>query len=106
LRRALLLIALALATGLLKVTPALATDPSGLTTDFLLSPLPGGKATFDEIDIYAKTDLNPTKPTDFWKALISTKGASDLYVVRNTFEPKLLCKRGVQPGGILTPVLA
>jgi hypothetical protein len=56
-------------------------------TEYILSPLPGNKATFDEIDIYAKWDINPSPDiTYFWKARIDTKGTSDLYVVRNTFD--------------------
>src|SRR5213076_3469400 len=57
--------------------------PPYLMTEYILSPLPGNKATFDEIDIYAKWDINPSPDiTDFWKARIDTKGTSDLYVVR------------------------
>ena len=41
----------------------------------------------DEIDIMAKTDMDPGPATDFWKAMISTKGTSHLYVVQNTVIP-------------------
>ena len=74
--------------------PVRATQPSNMTTELILSPLAGGKSTFDEIDINAKTDRNSIPPADghlppdFWKAQINTKGgASELYVVRNTFTP-------------------
>lgn len=82
-----LLILLAAAASLSIVTPARATQPSGLSTEYILSPLPMGKSTFDQLDIFAKTDIDPSKKKHFWLALIATKGSSDLYVVRNTFSP-------------------
>jgi hypothetical protein len=80
----LLLIALALVVGAaLPVVPALATDAVGLSTEFIAgTSATGGGISFDEIDVSAKTDTGPDK----WKARIDTKGASQLYVVRNTFQ--------------------
>ena len=43
--------------------------------------------TFDDIDVFAKTDLNPGVSKDFWKAMINTKGPSHLYVIQNTVAP-------------------
>ena len=65
-----LLIALALAVG---AVPALATPPSGVTTETF------GVATFDDIDVHIRTGA--------WKAMIDTRGGSDLYVLRNTVIP-------------------
>jgi hypothetical protein len=38
-------------------------------------------------EVFAKTDLDPGNPKDFWKAMINTKGASHLYVLQNTVVP-------------------
>ena len=74
-----LLIALALVVGTaLTVVPGLATPPMGLSTEFIAGTSASG-ISFDEIDVAAKTDT--------WKARIDTKGASQFYVVRNTFQP-------------------
>ena len=92
-------------TAALAVGPARATQPVGMTTEFILSPLAGGKSTFDLIDIFAKTDLNlGNPPRDFWKAQISTKGASDLYVVKNTFSPGGASGWHTHPGPSLVTV--
>ena len=64
-----LLIALALGV----VAPALATPPSGVTTVAIAD------GTFDDIDVHIKTGA--------WKAMIDTKGASDLHVLQNTVIP-------------------
>ena len=106
-----LLIALSLVVA---AAPALATPPSPpgppaappyLMTEYILSPLPGNKATFDEIDIYAKWDINPSPDiTDFWKARIDTKGTSDLYVVRNTFDSGATTGWHTHPGPSLITV--
>src|SRR3954462_11004891 len=45
------------------------------------------QGVFDEIDIDAKTDMDPGPAKDFWKAMIRTKGPSRLYVVQNTVAP-------------------
>ena len=76
-----LLIALALGVGVLTTVPANATPPSGVTTVAIAD------GTFDDIDVFAKTDIDPGLGTDYWKALINTKGASDLHVLQNTVVP-------------------
>ena len=102
---ALLLIAPALVTtAAFTAGPAHATPSSGMTTEFILSPLAGGKSTFAEIDVDAKTDRNSGNPTDFWKGQISTKGGSDLYVVRNTFMPGGTSGWHTHPGPSLVTV--
>ena len=63
------------------VVPALATPPSGVTS------LSIGVGRFDDIAAKAMTDVAPGGATDFWKASINTKGASDLYVLQNTISP-------------------
>jgi quercetin dioxygenase-like cupin family protein len=114
-RRALLLIGLALVPiAALTAVPAHATPPSPsgppaappyLMTEFILSPLPGNKATFDEIDISAKWDINPSPDiTYLWKARIDTKGTSDLYVVRNTFDSGATTGWHTHPGPSLITV--
>jgi quercetin dioxygenase-like cupin family protein len=76
-----------------------------LVTEFILSPLPGNKATFDEIDVSAKWDINPSPDiTYFWKARIDTKGESDLYVVRNTFDSGATTGWHTHPGPSLITV--
>jgi quercetin dioxygenase-like cupin family protein len=63
------------------ILPARATPQAGVSSVTI------AHGTFDEIDIFAKTDINPGHPTDYWKAMINTKGASHLYVVQNTVTP-------------------
>jgi hypothetical protein len=63
------------------ILPARATPQSGVSSVTI------AHGTFDEIDIFAKTDVNPGNPTDYWKAMINTKGASHLYVLQNTVIP-------------------
>ena len=72
---------LLIALALVAAAPALATPPSGVTTVAIAD------GTFDDIDVFAKTDIDPGLGTDYWKALINTKGASHLYVVQNTVVP-------------------
>ena len=72
-----LLIALALVVA----APAHATPQSGVTSVAIAN------GTFADIDVYAKTDIDPGPTTDYWKAAISTKGASHLYLVQNTVIP-------------------
>jgi quercetin dioxygenase-like cupin family protein len=82
LRRTLLLIAPALVIiAALTAVPAHATPQSGVTSVAIAN------GTFDDIDVYAKTDIDPGPTTDYWKAAISTKGASHLYLVQNTVIP-------------------
>ena len=63
------------------ILPARATPQAGVSSVTI------AHGTFDEIDIFAKTDINPGNPTDYWKAMINTKGASHLYVLQNTVAP-------------------
>jgi quercetin dioxygenase-like cupin family protein len=60
---------------------ALATTPSGVTTTTF------GVGRFVDIDSTTKTDVDPGKKKEFWRARIATKGASDLYVLQNTIKP-------------------
>jgi quercetin dioxygenase-like cupin family protein len=63
---------------------ALATPPTPspgvITTTF-------GVGRFDDINSTTKTDVNPGRRTEFWKARLKTKRASDLYVLQNTIQP-------------------
>jgi uncharacterized RmlC-like cupin family protein len=61
--------------------PASATPQAGVSSVTI------AHGTFDEIDIFAKTDIDPGNPTDYWKAMINTKGATHLYVLQNTVLP-------------------
>ncbi|HZO85073.1 MAG TPA: cupin domain-containing protein [Verrucomicrobiae bacterium] len=70
-----------LAVAALVILPARATPQVGVSSVTI------AHGTFDEIDVFAKTDLDPGNPTDYWKAMISTKGASHLYVLQNTVAP-------------------
>jgi quercetin dioxygenase-like cupin family protein len=83
LRRALLLIGPALVViAALTAVSARATPQSGVTSVTIAN------GTFADIDVYAKTDINPSPDiTDFWKARIDTKGASHLYILQNTVIP-------------------
>jgi len=71
---------LALVTAVL-ILPARATSQAGVSSVTI------AHGTFDEIDVFAKTDIDPGNPTSYWKAMINTKGASHLYVVQNTVTP-------------------
>lgn len=57
----------------LVAAPVIATPPSGVTT------MPIAQGTFEEIDTKIRTGD--------WKADLSTKGVSDLYVLQNTITP-------------------
>jgi quercetin dioxygenase-like cupin family protein len=63
------------------VSGALATNPRGVTTVAL------GVARFDDIDAATRTDVNPGRRRDVWKARIKTKGASDVHMLQNTIAP-------------------
>ena len=78
---ALALAALAGASCVMYVSGALATDPRGVTTLVL------GVARFDNIDAAARTDINPGRRRDIWKARIKTKGATDVHMLQNTIVP-------------------
>ena len=81
----------------LKLVSAIALALTGVTTWIILparaTPQAGvssvtiAHGAFDEIDVFAKTDMDPGPATDFWKAMINTKGASHLYVLQNTVAP-------------------
>ena len=73
---------LLIALALVAAAPALATPPSGVTTVAIADG-----TFFDDIYAFAKTDIDPSPATDFWKALINTKHASDLHVLQNTVIP-------------------
>jgi quercetin dioxygenase-like cupin family protein len=55
----------------------LATTGSGISTENLLAPVASGQ--FGEIDAKAETDS--------YELELKTRGLSDVYVVRNTFQP-------------------
>ena len=78
---AILVTGLALGTAALFILPARATPQAGVSSVTI------AHGTFDEIDVFAKTDIEPGNPTSYWKAMINTKGASHLYVVQNTVAP-------------------
>jgi len=63
------------------ILPARATQAVGVSSVTI------AHGSFDEIDIFAKTDIDPGNRTDYWKAMINTKGASHLYVLQNTVTP-------------------
>ena len=71
----------ALAGAALVVVPARATPPSGVTTTMI------GLGRFTSIDAKAKTDIDPSGATKFWKAQITTTRPSDLHVLQNTIAP-------------------
>jgi len=57
-------------------------------------------ATFGDLDIKAKTDVDPGKPgPQFWRADIKTKGLSDLYVQQNTWDPALCANNCIPSTG-------
>jgi quercetin dioxygenase-like cupin family protein len=65
----------------LAIPQASATPQAGVTSVTIAQ---GG---FEDIDVFAKTDLNPGNSKDFWKAMINTKGPSRLFVLQNTVVP-------------------
>jgi hypothetical protein len=78
---ALALTALAGASFITYVSGALATAPQGVTTLTL------GVARFNDIDASARTDVDPGRRRDIWKARIRTKGATDVHMLQNTIVP-------------------
>jgi quercetin dioxygenase-like cupin family protein len=78
---ALALAALAVASFVTYVSGALATSPQGVTTLTL------GVARFDNINAAARTDVNPGRRRDVWKARIRTTGATDVHMLQNTIAP-------------------
>ena len=79
--------AVILGTGLALVAAALIILPARATPQAGVSSVTIAHGTFDEIDVFAKTDIDPGNRTDYWKAMINTKGASHLYIVQNTVAP-------------------
>jgi quercetin dioxygenase-like cupin family protein len=59
----------------------LATTPSGVTSTLL------AVGHFANIDAKTLTDIDPGVKTDFWQARISTKGATDVYMLENRIAP-------------------
>jgi len=80
-RVALALAAVAGASFVAYVSGALATPPQGVTT------LTFGVARFDDINAAARTDVDPGRARDIWKARIRTKGATDVHMLQNTIVP-------------------
>ena len=78
---ALALAALAGASFVTYATGARATTPRGVST------LTFGVARFDDIDAAARTDVDPGRARDIWKARIRTKGATDVHMLQNTIAP-------------------
>ena len=71
----------ALVAAALLMLPAQATPSDKVTTTVI------GVGHFTTIDAKAKTDIDPGRPTEFWKARIKTRGSSDLHVLQNTIAP-------------------
>jgi quercetin dioxygenase-like cupin family protein len=71
----------ALVAAALLMLPARATPPDKVATTMI------GIGRFTNIDATAKTDIDPSPSTEFWKARIKTKGTSDLHVLQNTIAP-------------------
>jgi quercetin dioxygenase-like cupin family protein len=65
----------------LAVAPLMATPQSGVTSVAIAN------GTFEKLSIFTKTDMSQGDATEYWRALIKTKGASHLYVVQNTVIP-------------------
>src|SRR5262245_62645745 len=76
-----------LSTGLALVAVALIILPARATPQSGVSSVTIAHGSFGEIDVFAKTDINPGNPTDYWKAMINTKGDTHLYVLQNTVAP-------------------
>jgi quercetin dioxygenase-like cupin family protein len=97
------LTAVALVIGAVMAAPALATPPSPspyLVTEIISS------CNVGEIDVSAKTDIDPTAETYFWKLKLESRGATDLYVVRNTFQPGASTGWHTHPGPSLITVVS
>jgi quercetin dioxygenase-like cupin family protein len=58
------------------------TNLQGVTT------VPLGVARFDDIDAVTRTDVNPGRARDVWKARIRTDGATDVHMLQNTIAPR------------------
>ena len=82
------------------ILPARATSQAGVSSVTIAHGI------LDEIDIDAKTDMDPGPAKDFWKAMIRTKGPSHLYVVQNTVTPGGSFGWHSHPGPTLVIVVA
>jgi quercetin dioxygenase-like cupin family protein len=103
LRNTVLVIALALGAVVLTSGRALATPPTGVTTEIL------SLCNFDELDIHTKTLLDPTAVLPrlrFWRAEIETNHDTDVYVVRVTFDPGGSTGWHTHPGPSLITVVS
>jgi hypothetical protein len=83
-RNASIALAAVAATASLVVVPALATPPSGVTNP-PWSPVVGRFA--DGIHTAAKTDIDPGRKKDLWRARINVTGATDVHVLENIIAP-------------------
>jgi hypothetical protein len=80
--RVLIAIGIAIAAAApLVVGPTRATPPSGVT-----SP-PEIVGRFDGIHTTARTDVDPGRKTDYWRARINVKGATDVHILENDIAP-------------------
>ena len=95
------LVALAAAAALL-VVPALATPVSGVSNPSW-SPVIG---RFNDIQATAKTDIDPGRKKDFWRARINIKGATDVHIVENVIHPSGTFGWHSHPGPSLVVVKA
>jgi quercetin dioxygenase-like cupin family protein len=97
------LTALAFVVSALVAASALATPPSpapSLVTEIIAN------CNVGELDIFTKTDVDPSHARHFWKLKVDSKGATDLYVVRNTFQPGASTGWHTHPGPSLVTVVA
>jgi quercetin dioxygenase-like cupin family protein len=106
LRRALLFVVLTLGVAVLTAVPALATPPSPsgppAAPPYLMTEIIS-KCNFGELDVFAKTQIAPDV---FWKLRIDSKGDTDVYVVRNTFQSGATTGWHTHPGPSLITVTA
>jgi quercetin dioxygenase-like cupin family protein len=64
------------------VSGALATPPAGV-----MSTTYGVGRFEDNIRLKTKTDIDPGPGRDFWRAVVKTRQASDLYILENKVAP-------------------
>jgi hypothetical protein len=57
------------------------------TPQFGVSSVTIAQGAFEDIDVLTKTDIDTGVATSYWKAMITTKGASHLFVLQNTVVP-------------------
>jgi quercetin dioxygenase-like cupin family protein len=80
------LLSLLIPLSLVAVAPVQATLQSGVVTEFIVGSATAG-INVGDLDVFAKWDIDPAVATHFWKLRIDSMGATDLYVVQNTFAP-------------------